>query len=251
MNLKKTLLICKHPTKLPLRKIDSIMSKYKICIIRGIVKPKDLKDPMKKLKIFIKKNKDLPAVGENPKLARGYLMKFISRIKSIKSPGVTTVVLRSIYNPLHKKDKWGFNNVFIKLAKVRNILMNKSIDFALGKVEKNKMWTAARFHHFPRGAGFMFPHKDTVIPTVVKGFGKYYQLLMIMTQKGKDFRIGGGTIKYKNKLIEYEDFTKVGDIVIYDSNTEHGVNTIDPHKPFIQRSGEGRYSGLVTLYKKI
>ena len=57
MNLKKTLLICKHPTKLPLRKIDSIMSKYKICIIRGIVKPKDLKDPMKKLKIFIKKTK--------------------------------------------------------------------------------------------------------------------------------------------------------------------------------------------------
>ena len=44
------------------------MSKYKICFIRGIVKPKDLKDPMKRLKIFIKNNKDWPAVGENPNM---------------------------------------------------------------------------------------------------------------------------------------------------------------------------------------
>jgi len=251
MYLKNTILFCSHPSKLKLNQIDSIMKKYKFCVIRGIVNLKDLKDPMKKLKIFIKKNKDLPAIGEDPKLARGYLMKFVSRIRSTKSTGVTTVVKRDIYNPLHKKDKWGFHNVFIKLAKVRNILMNKSMDFALGKVKKNKMWTAARIHHFPSGAGFMFPHKDTIAPSIVKGFGKYYQVLMIMTQKGKDFRSGGGTIKYKNKLIEYEDFTKVGDIVIYDSNTEHGVNTIDPHKPFIQRSGEGRYSGLVTIYKII
>ncbi len=250
MNFKNTILICNHPSKLKLNQIDSIMRKYKICVIRGIVNPKDLKDPMNKLKIFIKKNKDWPAIGENPKHARGYLMKFISRIRSIKSPGVTTVVKRTIYNPLHKKDKWGFNKYFEKLAQVRNVLMKKHMNYAINKVQDNR-WTAARIHHFPRGAGFMFPHKDTLLPKISKLIGKYYQVLMIMTQKGKDFSLGGGTIKYKNKLIEYENFTKVGDIVIYDATTEHGVNTIDPHKAFIQRSGEGRYSGLVTLYKLI
>ena len=127
--------------------------------------------------------------------------------------------------------------------------MKKPIDFALGKVEKNKMWTAARIHHFPTGAGFMFPHKETIAPGIVKGFGKYYQVLITMSEKGKDYKIGGGTTTYKNKLVEYENFTKPGDIVVYDSRTIHGVNTIDPDKPFIQRSGNGRYSGLVTLYK--
>ena len=46
-----------------------------------------------------------------------------------------------------------------------------------------------------------------------------------------------------------ENYTKPGDILVYDSRTIHGVNTIDPSKKFIQRSGDGRYSGLVTLYK--
>ena len=65
MNLKNTILFCSHPSKLKLNQIDSIMKKYKFCVIRGIVNLKDLKDAMKKLKIFIKKNKDLPAIGED------------------------------------------------------------------------------------------------------------------------------------------------------------------------------------------
>jgi len=205
---------------------------------------------MNKLKKFIKENEDLPSIGENPKKVNGFMMKFISRIRSINPPGVTSVVKRTIYNPLNRKDLWGFHIPFIKLAKVRNVLMEKPIDYAILKSEDN-LWTAARIHHFPTGAGFMFPHKDTELPKVIKGLGKYYQILMLMTKKGRDFETGGGSVMYKKKMIEYEDMTKVGDILIYDSRTIHGVNTIDPHKKFIQRSGNGRYSGLVTLYKKL
>ena len=225
------------------------MKKYRVCIIKGIINSNEMKIPIKKLKKFIEKNNDYASIGENPKKVRGYFMKYISRIKSLKFPGVTGVVLRAIYNPLHMKDKWGFHQIFIKLAKVRNVLMKKSINFATDKIDKNKMWSAARIHHFPTGAGFMFPHKDIEMPSVIKGFGKYYQLILTMSEKGKDFKIGGGTIKYKNQIIEYENFTKPGDIVIYDSRTFHGVNTSDPHKPYIQRSANGRYSGLITLYK--
>jgi hypothetical protein len=248
---KNITITCSSIEKLPLKKIQEIMKKYRTCIISGLINESELNLPMKKLKKYIKENEDLPSIGENPKKARGFLMKFVSRIRSTKPPGVTTVVKRDIYNPLHKNDKWGFHNIFIKLAKVRNILMQKPIDFALGKIEKNKMWTAARIHHFPTGAGFMFPHKDTIAPTIVKGFSKYYQVLITLSEKGKDFKTGGGTVTYKNKLIEYENYTKPGDILIYDSRTIHGVNTIDPHKKFIQRSGNGRYSGLVTLYKEL
>jgi hypothetical protein len=251
INADKITIKCKNLNDLSLSKINKIMKKYNTCIISGIINSSEIKVPMKKLKTYIEKNNDLPAIGENPKKARGFLMKFVSRIRSTKPPGVTTVVKRDIYNPLHKSDRWGFHNVFIKLAKVRNILMEKPIDFALGKVEKNKMWTAARIHHFPTGAGFMFPHKDTIAPTIVKGFSKYYQVLITLSEKGKDFKTGGGTVTYKNKLVEYEDYTKPGDILVYDSRTVHGVNTIDPDKPFIQRSGRGRYSGLVTLYKLV
>ena len=165
------------------------MTEYKFCIIRGLIKPSEITVPMKKLKHYIKSNKDLPAIGENPKKARGFLMKFISRIRSTNLTGVSSVVMRTIYNPLHKEDRWGFHQVFIKLAKVRNVLMKKPIDFALGKVEKNRLWTAARIHHFPRGAGFMFPHKDTILPKLVKGFGKYYQVLITMSEKGKDYKM--------------------------------------------------------------
>ena len=31
----------------------------------------------------------------------------------------------------------------------------------------------------------MFPHKDTLLPKISKKIGKYYQVLMIMTQKEK------------------------------------------------------------------
>lgn len=249
LNAKKITLKYKNPEEINFSDVDQIMRKYKTCIITGIVKPNEIKKPMRKLKEFIRKNGDLPAIGENPKKARGFLMKFVSRIRSTTPPGVTSVVKRDIYNPLHKNDKWGFHNIFIRVAKIRNILMQKPVNFALGKIEKNKMWTAARIHHFPTGAGFMFPHKDTIAPSIVKGFGKYYQVLITLSEKGKDFKVGGGTVTYKNKLVEYENYTKPGDILVYDSRTIHGVNTIDPSKKFIQRSGDGRYSGLVTLYK--
>ena len=88
LNPNKITIKCNSVRDISLDKINEIMKKYNTCIISGIIKQSEIKKPMKKLKSFIEKNNDLPSIGENPKKARGFLMKFVSRIRSIKPPGL-------------------------------------------------------------------------------------------------------------------------------------------------------------------
>jgi hypothetical protein len=68
---QKITLKYEKPENICLNEVNKIMAKYKFCIIKGLVKPSEITVPMKKLKRYIKSNKDLPGIGEDPKKVRG------------------------------------------------------------------------------------------------------------------------------------------------------------------------------------
>ena len=242
-------------------KIQSVLSEKNFCIIRGAIDPKIVKNGIKKVKKYIEKNDDNPVTGESPSAVRDYFMKLSlgeARHSGKKIDKKFNIVRprfkRVIYSPLFKQDIFKLDEVFIRFAKIRNFLMGVDPEYALREDKNNKMWTASRIHQFPRGGGFMSSHVDTVLPSIIKkdSIGKgFFQPILIMSQKGKDFESGGGFAKIDGKNVIYEDFTEIGDIAIYNSFTEHGCFDIDTHKPFFQRSGNGRFSGLCTLYKTL
>ena len=67
-----------------------------------------------------------------------------------------------------------------------------------------------------------------------------------MTKKGKDYKNGGGFVTKNNKIVNYEDIAKIGEKIIYNSKTNHGVlDMIQIY--FTNRSSKnGRYVGLTT-----
>ena len=51
-----------------------------------------------------------------------------------------------------------------------------------------------------------------------------------MTKKNQDYKSGGGFVVKNNKVIDYETIADVGDVLIYNSNTIHGVLDVKGEK---------------------
>lgn len=242
-------------------KIRKTINDHNFCILRGYIDALDVENGINKVKTFVENNHDHAVTGETPDQVRDYFMKLSigEGIHSGKSIFVDEAIVRprfkrAIYSPIGARDRFGLDIVFKKVAEIRNFCMGLDIDYATSSENQDGLWTAARMHQFPTGGGFMAKHTDTVLPRIISetaiGNG-FFQPILVMSQKGRDFETGGGVAVVDGKPIIYEDFTEVGDIAIYNVNTIHGVAEIDSHKPFVQRSGNGRYSGLVTLYKQL
>jgi len=231
-----------------------LLSKHEFCVIRGLVSRRSLAAGIEKLKDFIEKNGDKACTGESPEEVRNYFMKVSMGRGNHSGKEINRGrFMRTIYVPLDKDDRFGLVETFKEVGRVRNLLMNKQKDFALNHAEEG-LWTAARVHHFPTGGGFMVPHRDTMAPQLLQEVDssyQYFQPILVMSEKHKDFQTGGGVAMMNGQLVEYEDHCLFGDIAIYNVNTIHGVNEVDLNMPFVQRSSSGRFSGLVTLYKEI
>ena len=77
------------------------------------------------------------------------------------------------------------------------------------------MWSACRILQYPVGGGHMSAHKDYILKSVSKiNFNNmFYQLILLITEKGTDFFEGGAYISKDNKLIDIEKNTLRGDIM--------------------------------------
>ena len=252
MNFKELIISSKSLDTIDQDRLRYNLEKYHFCILRDLISHDEVVNGMKKVYDFIESNEDNATTGENPDDVRGYFVKM--SIGNARHGGVERPRFkRAIYSPLNKENKFELDNAFTQLAMVRNLLSNQKLDFALRK-DEDGLWTAARMHQFPIGGGFMVSHKDTVLPKMLKDqkfTGGFFQPLALLSKKGEDFYKGGGFAVINNEILEYEEYTERGDIAIYDSLTEHGVADIDSDKKYIQRSGAGRYSGLVSLYKSL
>ncbi|HED66074.1 MAG TPA: hypothetical protein ENJ09_11035 [Planctomycetes bacterium] len=158
--------------------------------------------------------------------------------------------VRMMYSPLWNEDRWGMHASFRKLIALRNHLYGVESDFCLDGPH-GTTYTLSRLHHYPSGGGFLNSHRDEVAAGVpaAAGLHGYIQVLLVLTEKGTDFHSGGGYFVRDGERVHYEDFTRPGDILIYNGRTLHGVSTVDPDAPTDLTSSAGRYSATVTLYR--
>ena len=159
--------------------------------------------------------------------------------------------MRLFYNPLWNEDCYGMHSVFRRLVRLRNLVQDTREDYCLEGPESG-IYTLSRIHQYPAGGGFLASHRDSVAARVpiTGGLSDYFQVLLVMSRRGQDFTQGGGYWIQDGRRVLYEDFCEPGDVLIYNSQTLHGVACVDPHLPADLSSLADRYSATVTLYRQ-
>lgn len=219
-------------------------------ILRGMINVDELKLGIKNLKEIVSEENDNPSAGIKPEQIMSNFQKWSIGYTSPKDDNLGRF-FRTIYNPLFAEDIYGLHSSFTKLIELRNTLTGMPLDFAKS-IEEGNIYSGCRIQHYPCGGGFMQIHTDHVAEANLSSTeqSKYIQLLLIMTEKHKDFEQGGGVVIKDGKKIYPEDTAQIGDVVLYDGLTRHGVQEIDPHKNLDLSITKGRLAGFCTIYKK-
>lgn len=159
--------------------------------------------------------------------------------------------LRILFNPIFADDIYGMRAHFIQLACLRNRLYGLRENFAVHGTEDG-FWTASRIHQYPRGGGFMVPHTDMYSRMAVAETGaSYVQVFLVMSKKGEDYRDGGAFVDLGGDRVYYEDDCEVGDVMVYDGASVHGVGDIDPLEPLDMTSFSGRVVAIASVYRHL
>lgn len=162
-------------------------------------------------------------------------------------------LLQSTYFcPENSREFPTLNTIFSRIIQVRNELTDMPMNYG-NNLEKDEFWNACRVHHYPQGGGHMAGHRDTLFPDLLKGFKiPFLQIMVTLSTRGTDFNIGGGyIIDQDNQKIYFETDINPGSLVLFDGNTIHGVEDIDPNELLDFNSIKGRIAMFVNLYKKI
>ena len=244
--------VCVNVSKLedldPL-KVMNIVKEHTFAVIRGLFLSEELKESLEITKKSMSRLADHPAIGESPRSIMENYQKIVVGGGAQKDFYVPRCA-RIAYNPIWSEDIYGMKKHFITLARARNILLSKPIDFAVHEVENDGFWTAARLQHYPAGGGFFLKHRDAVLEKHNQdaGMEKFIQILLLVTQKGEDFKEGGAFIEIEGKNVNLEDNFGRGDIIIYDGRSNHGVEDIDTDHILDFNSVNGRIAALASLY---
>lgn len=159
--------------------------------------------------------------------------------------------LRVLYNPVFAPDIYGMRGHFVRLAEFRNRLVNLPPTYAIAGTQDG-LWTCARIQQYPRGGGFMVPHRDMYSQVAsVAAELEYYQVILLLSEKGSDYASGGAYIDLHRERILYEDEAHAGDVFVYDGRTIHGVADIDPLEPLDLATFSGRAAAFVSLFRHL
>ncbi len=162
-------------------------------------------------------------------------------------------VLKAFYSPLWAEDVFGIHDVGRKYMLARNKILGLEPGYATDQIENSGIWSALRVQHYPRGGGFLVPHQDTVISTTQKwsGMKKFIQLLLPLSEKGIDYKKGGGFVDVEGRRVLVDDQCVLGDMVMYSGLQVHGVQEIDPDMPFDMDVRFGRQVMMCSFFKDL
>lgn len=245
-------IVVARPEDIPLDSFREKMQRDTFACIRGIVSQEEVEAAIGQLRVRFKRSEDHPGTGQAPDAVRRNFQKLNVGGESRTRSNDDARLFRAFYNPIWAEDIYGFRDAFIRMARVRNVLAGNPIDFATDKIEDNGLWTAARIHQYMAGGGFFRGHTDYVVSDIADETNtKFYQLLLLMSSKGKgkDFETGGAFVDIGEERICLEDHFVPGDILVYDGRSRHGVEDIDPHLPLDLDVINGRLAAFVTLFK--
>ncbi len=240
--------------KIDKQKVLKSLNTNHFVILRGLFKKNQVIEVLNNLKKKIKfRNDKIRKKNQYDLIKSNY-----QRLMFGMSGGVRGLLntnsrfIRTFYNPLWCEDIYKANKIFIKLTMLQNYFYNLDRYYGIKeKKTKHGLFVASRFQHYPAGGGFLSPHKDiAAIKTAKKlKINLFYNFLLLMTKKGKDYKEGGGFIVKNKKVFNYENICEYGDVVIYNSKTVHGVEDIDFSKYPDVKTKNGRYVALTTLFK--
>lgn len=228
------------------------MERRTFACIRGLVTPQSMYAAYDRIVGNFDRRLDHPASGQSAEAVRSNFQKINLGGESRSASNDDARFFRAFYNPIWADDVWGLRASFIQLARVRNRLAGLPLDFALDKIEPNGLWTAARFHQYPQGGGFFRRHTDYVVKDVAdEKSTRFYQVVLTMSRKGEHFTHGGAFVDIDDRRVVLDDCALMGDIIVYDGRTVHGVEDIDPKVMLDLDSINGRLAGFATLFKKM
>lgn len=240
------------PEDIDLEAFIDAMERRTFACIRGLVSPQSMYDAYDRIATRFDRAKDHAASGQSAEAVRTNFQKINLGGESRTANHDDARFFRAFYNPIWAEDVWGLRSAFITLAKTRNKLAGERIDFALDKIEDNGLWTAARFHQYPKGGGFFRRHTDYVVKDVAdEKSTRFYQVVLTMSRKGEHFHHGGAFVDIGDKRVCLDDCAEMGDIIVYDGRTVHGVEDIDPKAMLDLETINGRLAGFATLFKKM
>lgn len=228
------------------------MEKRTFACIRGLVTPQAMYDAHARIVKGFDPRQDHAASGQPADAVRSNFQKINLGGEWRGASNDDARFFRAVYNPIWAEDIWGLRSSFIQLARVRNRLAGLAPDFALDKIEPNGLWTAARFHQYPQGGGFFRRHTDYVVKDLAdEKSTRFFQVVLTMSRKGEHFHQGGAFVDIGERRICLDDNALMGDIIIYDGRTVHGVEDIDPKSMLDLGTINGRLAGFATLFKKM
>jgi hypothetical protein len=228
--------------------IHKTIEMYDFAIVRGLFDRAVLRSVLDKLSTTFDPNKDNPPQGEARDAVRSNFQKFTAGGASLRYNKVPRF-FRTFYNPVWDTDSFGMRNSFKTLIRLRNALYGIDKDFALDKIENAGLWSATRLHQYPQGGGFFAGHYDTILLNVAKEKNtNFYQLILTISEKGTDYFEGGAFVEKNDKRYLIEDLCKVGDVLVYDGRSLHGVEDIDADTKFNSQAINGRVVAMASLY---
>ena len=237
---------------LNIKDIKKCCEEYNIAVIKNFVSIEEINNSKKKIKSIFSKNSD--SIRQNKeyyKVAENFQRLCVGYGYSPENGEMSNArLMRVLYNPVFKENIFDLHDIYKKMIIFRNKLYGINDNFCLNGPEGG-VFSCSRIHQFPKGGGFLALHKDRdgIRTSNNADLKTFLHPLLIMDQKGKDFKTGGGIIRYKDEIIHYEDYLKPGDIAIYNGRTQHGVYNIDQEEKLDLETFNGRSSILVSLFK--
>ncbi|GAB4524756.1 MAG: hypothetical protein Tsb0010_08600 [Parvularculaceae bacterium] len=237
------------PSSVDAQFVERCVAEHGFAIIRGLVARDRLNTARRAIAVGFDPRQDAPATGTPPDAALRNFQKIVIGGGAQRGYYVPRFA-RILYNPLWAEDIYKMREIFRILARLRNRLQGYPETYAMDQVEDG-LFTAARLQHYPAGGGFFAAHRDAVVDRVTReaGLAKFFQLVMLLTQKGEDFAAGGAFVDRNGARLDLEAEAQAGDVLVYDGRSVHGVDDVDPHLVPDLGSLRGRLVALTSLYK--
>lgn len=236
---------------IPVENVEATVRSSGFAIIRGVASPDEVRAAMATAREAFDPDLDHPTVGEAPADVRGNFQKW-----SVGTGGTGRKVsyarmIRVIFTPFLDEDRYGLQDLLRRVAIARNLIHGLPDTYAIDAIEDER-WTAARVLQYPHGGGFIDTHVDSaVVDALPSGAATYLQILMVLTERGVDFERGGAYIESDGVRVDLEDHVQLGDLLLYDEKTVHGVADIDPHRVLDTRTFTGRVAGFANIYRAL
>ena len=244
-----------HADRLESLRIDEVrrtIDEHALVCIRGLFDPVAIRAVLRGIRERFDPGNDRKHDPRDSDAVRRNFQKLqVGANSGIDSRRTLGRFMRALYNPIFADDIHGMRGHFIQLARFRNLLYGLPVDFAVETTEQG-YWSCTRIQQYPRGGGFMVPHRDVYsqIATTEAGMG-YYQPMLLMSDPGEDFTEGGAYVDRGGQRFQYERFCRAGDLIAYNGNSIHGVADIDPMLDLDLTHFSGRVVALVSLFRHL